>query len=386
MSAAAVRRRKQLAAHKAANNQEDNVSAKLTELLSRESLDEATAYEALQLAQSTIRKKVQAVDTAAEGCDLCFQSGLNLLKKGRVSVASQLMALLTDTLRETGTLETDEWIDRLLELHSAHQDAMTKTSEDMSPTEITRLQRLERDWLLRALQWSADAGTIKLGHQRLQKVLGEHCWELANMEKGVYEADEVADLQCDAVQHMVLAEEPAAILAWLVTLEDPTDEETKMGHSCPPALRDALLTRAILGFGVMQNLRDGHTLIRGYIEKCEKRSIDELKKSYTNKEDGKAPSHVLFGSMLLSILAKDARTGPLFSWLMRSFKRELDGMAKNQVVHGWATKIGALYFNIQPPPNMLNMMENMMGMMGGGGGGINPAMMQAMAAQMQGGM
>jgi hypothetical protein len=108
------------------------------------------------------------------------------------------------------------------------------------------------------------------------------------------------------------------------------------------------------------------------------------------KDDGKAPSHVVFGSMLLKILEKDVRTGPLYTWLLKSFRRELDLMPKSQVISSYTTKIGKVYFNIQPPPSMMSMMESMMGMMGGGGmaggaGGMNPAMMQAMMQGMQGG-
>ena len=161
-----------------------------------------------------------------------------------------------------------------------------------------------------------------------------------------------------------------------------------MGHNCPPALRDALFSRAVLLACTMENLRDASTLVQLYIKEVEERKVEDLKGSYTKKDDGMAPSHVIFASMLVRICEKDTRTGPLFSWLLRSFKRELDRMYKPGVIHGFTTKIGKIYFNIQPPPSMLNMMENMMGMMGGGGApAINPAMMQAAMAQMQqGGM
>ena len=89
--------------------------------------------------------------------------------------------------------------------------------------------------------------------------------------------------------------------------------------------------------------------------------------------------------MLIRVCEKDPRTGPLFSWLLRSFKRELDGFYKVQIIQSYTSKIGKIYFNIQPPPSMMNMLENMMGSMGGGGGmpGVNPAMMQAMMQNMQ---
>lgn len=383
MSAAAARRRKQLAARKAAEG-EDSVTLQLKKLLNmEEAMDEATAYEALQLAQSQVRKKYHAGDFT--GCtNLAYEGSLSLLKKGRVSVASQLMDQLVEVLRETHTADSDDWSTKLTEIQQAFVNAM---ADKPAGTETTRLHRLQRDWLLKCCSWSSDLGTVKYGNNQLQKILAEQCWNLSQLET---DKEDVMDLQCDAVQHMALAEQPDTIVDWLKTLPKPTEEETKAGHTCAPSVRDSLLTRTLLLLCAMENLRDANTLLRGYMDKVEERDIKELAASYTKKDDGLAPSHVIFGCMLLRICEKDTRTGPLFSWLMRSFKREFDRMHGAAAVLGYTTKIGKTYFNIQPPPSMMNMMENMMSMMGGGGGGapaINPAMMQAAMAQMQqGGM
>ena len=383
MSAAAARRRKQLAARKASEG-EDGVNLQLKKLLSPdETLDEATAYEALQLAQSQVRKKVHAGDFGG-ACELAFQASLSLLKKERVSVASQLLTLLVEVLRETHTPDSEDWVTRLVELNQAHGAAM----EGQTGQEATRLHRLQRDWLRSCTGWSSELGTIKYGNNRLQEVIGEQCWKLSKLEE---ESEEVVDLQCDAVQHMCLAEKPDKIAAWLKSLPAPTEEETRSGHTCPPAVRDALLTRSLLLLCAMENLRDANVLLRSYIGDVEDRDIKVLAESYTKKDDGQAPSHAIFGCMLLRICEKDTRTGPLYSWLLRSFKRELDRLHNPSVVIGYSTKIGKTFFNIQPPPSMLNMMENMMNMMGGGGAGgapaMNPAMMQAAMAQLQqGGM
>lgn len=378
MSAAAARRRKQLAARQ---NEQDVVGTELRKILAseEEGMAEETAYEALQLAQSAVRRKVKD-GKFADACDLAYLTGLALLKKGRVSVASQLLTLLTNVLRETHTAETEQWVDRVVELHHAHVKAM----EGVPPgQEANRLQRLQRVWLLTVVQWSADLGTIRYGNNRLQELIGEQCWKLSGMEQVGEEDDEATELHCDAIQHLTLAEKPETIIAWLKTLPAPTDQETAAGHTCPPATRDALLTRSLLLFCAVENLRDANTLLKAYIAEVEERDVKELAAVYTKKDGGKAPSHVIFGSMLLRICEKDARTGPLFQWLVRSFKRELDQFHKPQAVVSYTTKIGKIYFNIQPPPSMLNMMENMMGMMGGGGG-MNPAMMQAAMAQLQG--
>ena len=388
MSAAAARRRKQLLARKQQKQADadsgDAISDQLVKLLEDDGLsEEATAYEALQLAQSQVRKKVHAGDFKGS-VDLACTASLAILKRGRVSVASQIMTVLVEVMRETHTEETEDLVNKLAELHEIHQKAM----ESKSGPEANRLHRLQRDWLRRCVQWSSDLGTIRFGNQRLQELLAQQCWLLSQVTKDEEEEEELMELKCDAVTHMALAEKPLKIIEWLKTLPKPTDVQTATGHAIPPAERDALLTRAVLCLCAIENLRDANTLVRAYIESVEERDIETLRGSYTSKEDGKAPSHVIFGSMLVRICEKDPRTGPLFSWLIRSFKRELDGLFKPQIIQSYTTKIGKIYFNIQPPPSMLNMVENMMGMMGGGGGagGMNPAMMQAALAQMGGAM
>ncbi len=396
MSAAAARRRKQLLARKkqaeeaaaAGNDALDPVSAQLAKLMETpEALaEEAIAYEALQLAQSIVRKKVKS-GSYAEAVDLACSASLTILEQGRVSVASQLTTVLASVLRETHTAETPELLEKLKGLHEAQEKAM----DGKTGPEATRLNRLERDWLRKCVQWSSELGTTRFGDLMLQKLLAQQSWKLSQQlaAEGYVpedeEKDEVMELKTDAVTHMALAEDPQAIIEWLKTLPKPTAAETKSGHSCPPADRDALLTRAVLCFCAIENLRDASKLARGFLEQVEDRGADALSASYVSKSDGKAPSHIIFCCMLIRICEKDPRTGPLFSWLLRSFKRELDGLYKVQIVQSYTSKIGKIYFNIQPPPSMMNMLESMMGSMGGAGGmpGMNPAMMQAMMQNMQ---
>lgn len=386
MSAAAARRRKQLAAKKL--NDDDSTLKQL--LASCDS--EPTAYEVLQLAQSAVRKKAKVVGggDAVKACDLAYESSLALLNQGFASVASQLLSLLVEVLRETHTEETDVWIDRLVELHGAFEKAMEKVPS--ASVEKVRLERVQRDWLAAVLTWSSELGTVRYGHSTLHGLAGAQCWKLSQLVDVVGDKtttttkdnnnNDKDEFQCDAIQHLALAEQPETILKCLSTLPAPTTEQTKSGHTCAPAPRDALLTRAVLVFCAVENLRDASTLLRQYAQTVEERDMSVLATSYTKKDDGLAPSHVIFGNMLVRICQKDMRTGPLFQWLMRSFKREMDLFHKP--VDVFVTRIGKAFFNIQPPPGLLNMMENMMGMMGGGGGGMNPAMMQAALAQMQG--
>jgi hypothetical protein len=381
-------------------------------------MDETVAYEALQLAQSLVRKKVSNVQFS-DACDLAYTCALKLLQQRRVSVASQLLALLLSVLRETQTTETPEWLQRLAALQAAHVDAMSKEYNldavavvgvvendekknlfgPMRSQEAARLHRLQREWLKLCIQWSNDFGTIRFGHNQLHELLSHQCWTLARTlltldanevhQQDIIddEVDELLDARCDAIIHGCLAEKPEQVLEWLATLPDPTDEEIKTGHVCGPAVRDGLLTRAVLCFAACENLRDAFTLVHGFMKKVEKRDVTAMTKSYTDKTDGLAPTHFVFCCMLLRICQKEVRTGALYTWLLKSFQRELNVLHKSTAVLSYTTRIGKLYFHIQPPPNALSMMENMMNMMGGGGGGMNPAMMQAAMAQLQqGGM
>jgi hypothetical protein len=389
MSAAAARRRKQLATRAAGQAGHDIVADKLQQTLQAgDTMDETTAYEALQLAQSLIRKRIQQGHYES-ACTLCSETSLALLERNRVSVASQLLHLLAEILRETHTADTAEWMERIQALQAAHVKAMTvlfpdaaKDSSSSTPTsaqvEALRLARLQRDWLRDMTHWSSDLGTVRYGQNILHELFAQQSYQLATLwipksettektaiSKGTDKAEDDEDddrieAWCDAVQHMALAERPDQIVAWLATLPAPTSDETSLGHKGPPALRDSLLTRTVLLLVAMDNLRDASALIRGYINQVEEpsgRLPEDLRKSYTSKDDGKAPSHVIFCGMLVRICEKDAQVGPLFTWLLRSFKKELEKMHKPQIVLGYTTKIGQKYFNIQPPPSMMNMVS-----------------------------
>ncbi len=161
------------------------------------------------------------------------------------------------------------------------------------------MTRLQRDFLRKCIHWSADLGPIRFGHVELQELLGKQSWKLVELESANDQEKEegeedVQSLQCDTVVHMALAEKPDKILEFLKTLPPPKPEEIKR-DTRPPADRDALLTRSLLVFCAVENLRDANILLRSYVEQVEDRPIDELAKSYMNKEDGFAPSHAVFG-------------------------------------------------------------------------------------------
>jgi uncharacterized protein (UPF0179 family) len=416
MSAAAARRKKQLAAKAAAQGQ-DPITAKMNSLLSSSSSDlsESTAYEALQLAQSQVRKcvihgeYVKAVDTYA------YQVLVQLLEKGKASVASQLMTLLVQVLNETHTECDGEWIQKIQTLSDlnvkAIQGLKSSNHNNSNDVEYKRLMKLHAKFLKSVLGWSNSLGKIRFGSLEIHKLLADQLWDMSlsqaendNESSSAPAADAAANdddpaaedytkvgLQSDAITHYALAEDVDTILAKLATLPGPTDEETAQNHVCPPCAREALLTRAVLLLLSIENIRDATKIVTEYLDTIEKRDIEELKKSYMSKTDGKAPPHPIFLSMLVEICRKNVKTGPLFTWALKSFNVELSKMYKPDVLKAYTNNIGKTYFHIMPPPSMMATIENMMSMMGGGGagglggpGGMNPAMMQAMMQGMGG--
>ncbi|KAL3800888.1 hypothetical protein ACHAW5_002039 [Stephanodiscus triporus] len=460
MSAAAARRKKQLAkrAVAAAPTSDDDVVVhgsspppdgvvvvvdpvrlRLDALLRDPDLtDESVAYEALQLAQSSVRRcvKVGKYDDASR---IAHETCVALLDVGgRVAVSSQLLSVLVGVLNETHAPCTPAWISRFVDLDGAYRRALDADA-NMGPDERGRLQRLHMRFLGKVLRWSNDLGTTRHGDVGVHQLLADHCWNMSldeavvgtekeRMERAAATAaaaavvdrdnddddddedeEEEGDsldigLRNEAVTHYALAGNVDAILSRLKSLPGPTPEELTSGHVCPPAQRDALLTRSVLTLLAIENMRGAAELVRAYLTEIEYpipgRSNDELRNGYLDKNDGIAPCHAMFCSMLIRICEKDVKTAPLFTWLIRNFGAELGTMHDSRAARAYTTKIGRVYFDIQPPPSMMSMMENMMSTMGGGGGGgvgrgpgggmpggMNPAMMmQAMQAMQGGGM
>jgi len=376
MSAAAARRRKQLALKK--KKAEDSGTDPLIEQVNKllKEPDESSAYEALQVAQGQVRRLVNA-EKGNEAVLLANDISQKLLENGCVSVASQLMNVLLDVLVEVSVECSSEWVDKIKKLDEAYRSTLEKWKDDENKKdeEYERLMRLQYHFLKKAVKWSADRGTVLFGDLVLHSLLGEQCLRLhscttTNANKNFEDETEISveGARAEAVTHLALAEKPERIGTLLATLQSPTSDEEKMGRDGDTAAeRDCLLTRSILVFAALQNLRDANVLIQYFDEEVNKDcNLNKLAKSYMNKSDGSAPTHVIFCCMLLRICEKD-RAGPLFEWLLRSFATDLGKMKPD--VKSYTSKIGRVYFGIQPPPDMLSMMENMMGMMGGGGMG-----------------
>lgn len=390
MSAAVERRRKQIAKKKTLFISTDPITSRLNELLSSEKrIDESTAYEALQLAQSQVRRHVKMGKYELATITFAYDTSMKLLKQhSRVSVASQLLSLLVHVLKETHTICDLVWIKRLTDLNFVYVSTLHGISQsEIKMQERARLMRVQLKFLLSSLSWSDLLGTVNYGAYGIHELVGIHYWRLSEIERDMTNqskskklADEekndlkIIGLQCEAVTHLALAEKPSIIYKFIKDLPKPRKMEMCAGHTCPPALRDELLTRSILMFLSIENVRDANILLRKCLFDIDATTIENMKKSYLSKVDKKAPSHLVFNSMLISLCLKDKKTGPLYTWLLRSFSvSELSHMYKPDILNAYTTRIGQSFFNIQPPPDMLSTLENMMTMMSGAAsvGGMN---------------
>ena len=350
MSAAVARRRKQLLQKQkqqqqqnTSSNGNDAVSTNLKRLLSEE-LSESTAYEALQLAQSLLRKAVQTgkEDAVLEVTkSLCSKLlvGVNAINNSvyYIGMASQMLVEATSAMLEVRLMANPDNVQNFAELDAMFTAALSNLSERDAIQEKQRVKYLQK-----AVKWSDLMGTVRYGDLKMNALLAEALWIVGGEMRG------------DSVNHAALAEEPSIIVDRLMSCDDLKEKEME---------RDILLTRAVLVFGAVENLRDANAILQQYMDADKSRDFDKLAAQFLSKEV-KVKCHVIFCTSIVGILEREKKAGALYTWLLGKFQGYLQ---RNPELLPYTTKIGKIYFNIQPPPSMLSQMENMMAMMGGMG-------------------
>uniref|UniRef100_A0A7S2K262 Uncharacterized protein n=1 Tax=Leptocylindrus danicus TaxID=163516 RepID=A0A7S2K262_9STRA len=347
MSAAAARRRKQLL-QKQKQQQEQNangndaVATRLKQLLSEE-LSESTAYEALQLAQSLLRKAVQT-DQKEAVLEVTHNLCSKLLTGEKsdnnvyfIGMASQILVEAASAMLEVRVPANFENIQKFVQLDAFFTTALSKLNERDAIQEKQRVKYLQK-----ALKWSDLMGSVRYGDLKMNSLLADALWVVGGEFRG------------DSVNHAALAEEPSIIVQRLMACDDAEVKESE---------RDVLLTRAVLVFCAVENLRDANAVVKAYMEADSSRDFDKLATDFLSKEV-KVKSHVIFCTSVVGILEREQKAGALYTWLLGKFQGYLQ---RNPELLPYTTKIGKIYFNIQPPPSMLSQMENMMAMMGGMG-------------------
>jgi len=116
-------------------------------------------------------------------------------------------------------------------------------------------------------------------------------------------------------------------------------------------------------FLALENARDASACLRAFLE-ADRRDTKKLTAAFLTSKS--SPNYVTFCCSLVRICETD--NSGWFNWITSGSQCGRKLVEQNKGLQPYLTKIGKVYFGVQPPPSMLSMMENMMGMMGGMGG------------------
>jgi len=292
--------------------------------------------------QSLVRKSVKSGDGArlmevAGTVTTKLLSGNNSLLLG---MASQLLLETADAMLEV-RLEVNE--KNLNEFYK--MDEMFANGLDALPARDAIQDKQRCKYLAKALRWTDLMGTVRFGELKMHSALASAMWNAGD--------------RAESISHSAFAEEPEVINERLSSVD-------KKGE------KDLLLCRAVLTFLTAENLRDANALSDAFI-KSDGRNFEKLATEFFAKEK-KIKSFVIFCTSVLGIVEREQKAGALYTWLLGKFQGYLQRFPE---LLPFTSRIGQIYFNIQPPPSMLKQMESMMAMMGGMGGmgGLPPGMM-----------
>ena len=281
--------------------------------------DTPSHYEALQLVTSTVHRNLK-LGHVTSALDNCYNGVLSLLKYKRVEIASQLSMFYLDCLTDTRTRADEGTLHRILTVHKAYISSY-QAGSDAS----VKQAQFHIDFLKAAIKWSDSLGEILLGSFELHKALAEVLWSAKQYSRSVL--------------HFSLAECPTELVAKLCTVNDDYE-------------RDALLCLAGCNFMACENMRDASKMFIRY----------RLNYGKGAKYDGVKPTRpATFICWLIEICKRGSPSGSsvkLFNWVLHQFD---DLQQKERTLTPLLQKIGRVYFDMKPPPNMMNMLESMLG-------------------------
>uniref|UniRef100_A0A7S1BUX6 Uncharacterized protein n=1 Tax=Corethron hystrix TaxID=216773 RepID=A0A7S1BUX6_9STRA len=197
-----------------------------------------------------------------------------------------------------------------------------------------------------AVRYTDLLGSVRHGDPRVHAALSRAAFDGGRWQEGV--------------THGVYAEEPQEV-ARRLQKDVGLREEGEGPAGDRPA--DVALTVAVTMFLALENMRDATQCVRTYLEEDD-RPTNKLTSSFLTSKSN--TNYVTFCTSLISICETENKQW--FHWLTGGSQCGKKLMDQNKGLVPYITKIGKVYFNVQPPPTMMSMMENMMGMMGGMGG------------------
>mmetsp|Transcript_13634 Transcript_13634/g.27175 ORF Transcript_13634/g.27175 Transcript_13634/m.27175 type:complete len:379 (+) Transcript_13634:96-1232(+) len=334
----------------AAADSASGLAARMDSLLKTGSGPES--YEALQLASSVVRRYAKAGDVAA-AMATGTTATMRLLSHGKIPTATQLSRELIDMMMDYHATATDETIrDVITPIHEGYVAAIaasvasssTENDGDESAEDPDREHHIS--FLRDAVRWTDKLGTFRHGDPRVHAHLSS-----ASFDAGRWQ---------DGVTHGVYAEDPKFIAA---RLQSDPELNPPGGGNAGDQPRDVALTAAILMFLALENARDASACLRAFLE-ADRRDTKKLTAAFLTSKS--SPNYVTFCCSLVRICETD--NSGWFNWITSGSQCGRKLVEQNKGLQPYLTKIGKVYFGVQPPPSMLSMMENMMGMMGGMGG------------------
>lgn len=261
-----------------------------------------SAYEALQLYKSKINRHQQRLD---------YDSAITVAVKGT-------RALLLHSYAKAGlemsivVLDLFDISGRVLDIDNR---SIINELDGLFPIE----ERLE--FLKKCLKWSMKTGNRIVGDNLLNVQVGLCFWTVNNNSKAIF--------------HLVAGEAPSKLWEKISETFTPVSAE-----------RDCYYTLGVLHFLAMENLRDANELRMCYEKDLKARNV------------ARESALTTFCTHLLLVCRRDA--APLFKELYVANKPHLATCdpAAIALLEG---PIAQIFFNIQPAPSMLNMLQGLLG-------------------------
>jgi hypothetical protein len=251
----------------------------------------------------------------------------------------------------------------MLSIDAMYEAAIAAQDVSSSHRDVDVRQR--KVFLEACLKWSQNCGSVLYGDLELHDACAVACEAMrlvivknslgspnssSSRKKIVHgkQIDESEEKEGQLIEtivwHLALAENPVAIHELMRMIRKEGGGE----------LQDVvhIMTLAVLIFLAVENLRDANILVDLF------KATNDDTALVTNILTNAKPNLITFNIMLLQLCERDAGVANLYKWCMQN-------VGGNDLRHPayapYMTKVGQIYFNIQPPPDMLTSIMNMFG-------------------------
>ncbi|KAK7268189.1 hypothetical protein RIF29_20880 [Crotalaria pallida] len=299
-------------------------------------VNEGNYYGAQQMYKSISARYVSA-QRYSEAKDILHSGACIQLANGQVICGAELALLFVETLWKGKIPYDEETLDLLKRIyekfpqvplppHLWDVDDMNQLSEELRNAK-TRVEECS-SFLKAAIKWSAEFGTNSNGSPELHIMLAEY----------IYTESPEVDMN-RVTYHFVRGNDPKKFASTLVNF---------LGK-CYPGEDDLAITRAVLRYLCLGNLKDANVF------------MEEIKKQVESAEVQFPQTDMTqFASFLLQTMERNVP--PLFTMLRSSFKQTID---REPSFNEMLDKIAETFYGVQrrDPMGMIGDMLKMMGPM-----------------------